>query len=1086
LPADRPWGRARRACAAFVYLAQPLFCTPEVAADDRKKLALLRLFNALGESAGLRAHPDAGVTAFVEALAAAIGVAPETSPLIQAKLAAAALVEDGKRSVVALAGPRLAGFFEAAYKHQNYNTRKYVQEHADLSAIDALSPEERALTLFDCLRVFNFAGRSWKLSRAKAWPDAKLTNFDQTAFPNLGKYATEVFSTQVLDQLFTALARKKMTLSEPMQRELLALLRSDVAPNMLRTLQVVKIIEGFAKRNSSPGVRKELEAAIAALREANGHDARKFKASAMHRLEAALASMAASQAQGAAGQPGAAASAVQRIPGVFGKRPAADMPPATLPPEASDENGPLPLPEIPDQLWKGIHAVSEFYGDLGDLRKCAPEHIAFMEELIQRDADPQAGLLREIEKEIKALRAQGYKRDVLEAAGQMKALEAGGRLRAGMNRALLDLLKARMQVVAGLAAEAKTVWPLFHAHARRLYEKSRPGVAWLNEAHAILDRIGPDDRIALVKAAVQGFLLGRFHLLPTDETLRGLIYCGARLPVEAVGPLISDFARKECFQTVPGVGIRDQRMGNACLWTLINMPDGRGIPYLARLLNRIKYPSVKKTINAALDEAAARAGMSRGTLDELSVPTHELQDGRREIPLGESGGAAILEIVGAADVSVSFRRADGKVTASVPAELKELKAGIKEAKSAAKEIEADLATQIARLQRIYLENRDWSFADWTSRYAEHPLLAQLARRLIWDVTAEVGRTAAILVDGVLTDVAGNPVAVEDRRIALWHPIGKPVAEVLAWRRRLTALRIVQPLKQAHREVYYVTDAERATGVYSNRFAGHILRQHQMMTLARLNHWNVTHRIWADVRNDEPTHLVLPAWNIVAEFWTEGTGGDSPETTDSQAYTYLSTDQVRFYRISDEAAKAPPTARGPERGEAIRMEAAPEIVFSEVMRCCDLFTSVASVGNDPNWMDAGANAEHPDQWRRTVGADYWRNAALGDLGASAASRKEVITELLPALKIADRCRIDGNYLRVEGKLRTYKIHFGSGNILMEPDSRYLCIVKATPKSQGMVMLPFEGDGMLSVIVSKAFMLAADDKISEQQIVRQIVR
>ena len=81
--------------------------------------------------------------------------------------------------------------------------------------------------------------------------------------------------------------------------------------------------------------------------------------------------------------------------------------------------------------------------------------------------------------------------------------------------------------------------------------------------------------------------------------------------------------------------------------------------------------------------------------------------------------------------------------------------------------------------------------------------------------------------------------------------------MLGWRNRLAALGIVQPFKQAHREVYYVTDAERATGVYSNRFAGHILRQHQMMTLARLNHWNVTHRIWADVRNDEPTHLVIP-------------------------------------------------------------------------------------------------------------------------------------------------------------------------------------------------------------------------------------
>ena len=97
--------------------------------------------------------------------------------------------------------------------------------------------------------------------------------------------------------------------------------------------------------------------------------------------------------------------------------------------------------------------------------------------------------------------------------------------------------------------------------------------------------------------------------------------------------------------------------------------------------------------------------------------------------------------------------------------------------------------------------------------------------------------------------------------------------------------------------------------------------------------------------------------------------------------------MRFYAING-SAKVSAAAFGPVRGEAIRMEAVPEIVFSEVMRHCDLFTSVASVANDPNWIDAGADAQHPNQWRRTVD-DYWREAALGDLSQSAASRKEVI-------------------------------------------------------------------------------------------------
>ena len=149
------------------------------------------------------------------------------------------------------------------------------------------------------------------------------------------------------------------------------------------------------------------------------------------------------------------------------------------------------------------------------------------------------------------------------------------------------------------------------------------------------------------------------------------------------------------------------------------------MPYLARLLNKIKYPSVKKMINAALDEAAAKAGMSRGALDELSVPTHDLEDGRLEIAIGPDGGAAILEIVGTADVALAFRRADGKDDRFGAGRAQGVQAPRSlQARAAAKEIEADLTTQIARLQRIWLEKRDWSFAEWEARYARHPLLAR--------------------------------------------------------------------------------------------------------------------------------------------------------------------------------------------------------------------------------------------------------------------------------------------------------------------------------------------------------------------------
>jgi hypothetical protein len=104
---------------------------------------------------------------------------------------------------------------------------------------------------------------------------------------------------------------------------------------------------------------------------------------------------------------------------------------------------------------------------------------------------------------------------------------------------------------------------------------------------------------------------------------------------------------------------------------------------------------------------------------------------------------------------------------------------------------------------------------------------------------------------------------------------------------------------------------------------------------------------------------------------------------------------------------------------------------------------------------------------------------------AQNRKSVLERLLPQLPIKDRCKLDGRFLVVRGDRTTYRIHLGSGNVLMEPGSRYLCIVQgaATKASPASLALPFEGDHTLTLILSKAFLLADDRKIKDQSILRQ---
>ena len=164
---------------------------------------------------------------------------------------------------------------------------------------------------------------------------------------------------------------------------------------------------------------------------------------------------------------------------------------------------------------------------------------------------------------------------------------------------------------------------------------------------------------------------------------------------------------------------------------------------------------------------------------------------------------------------------------------------------------------------------------------------------------------------------------------------------------------------------------------------------------------------------------------------------------------------------------------------LTLEPIPPLVFSEIMRDVDLFVGVASVGNDPTWADGGPDGRY---------REYWQNYSFGELSATAGTRKAVLEQLIPRLKIAGRCSFTERFMVVRGDLRTYKIHLGSGNILMEPNDQYLCVVPkqtATPPREAL-FLPFEGDGMLSVILSKALLLAADAKISDPTIMSQIRR
>jgi len=504
-------------------------------------------------------------------------------------------------------------------------------------------------------------------------------------------------------------------------------------------------------------------------------------------------------------------------------------------------------------------------------------------------------------------------------------------------------------------------------------------------------------------------------------------------------------------------GLYASSISKACITALAGMPELEPVAQLSRLKHRLKSPWGLEEVENAFNGAVERSGISRAEVEEISLPTLGLgPGGTLERKVGNF--AAKLSIVGTREVELAWRDAAGKEVTK-PKFPKEETAGAKSLKRLSGDIEKMLGAQRSRIDNMLGQYRLWTFANWQARYLNHPLISQLCRRLIWKFKDGEQATSGVWHNGGFVDAEGKAIGwlKAGSEVSLWHPLGVAAGAVQAWRQRLEALVVTQPFKQAHREIYLITDAELQTRTYSNRFAAHILRQHQFKALCDQGGWKYELMGTWDGGGAGATKE-LAGCDYRAEFWI---GGADEAHAASGVTLNVATDQVRFCEPD---------------GTVVPLVEVPALVFTEVMRDVDLFVSVCSIGNDPAWVDAGNR-----------NGDYWQRWSFGNLSVSASTRRETLKRLVPKLKISSQCSFEERFLVVRGTLRTYKIHLGSGNIQMEPNNQYLCIVPdrktGDGRELGKVYLPFEGDTMLSIIISKAFLLADDDKIKDVTILKQ---
>jgi hypothetical protein len=376
------------------------------------------------------------------------------------------------------------------------------------------------------------------------------------------------------------------------------------------------------------------------------------------------------------------------------------------------------------------------------------------------------------------------------------------------------------------------------------------------------------------------------------------------------------------------------------------------------------------------------------------------------------------------------------------------------------------------LESSFVLPSSMSLTHWRKFFIEHPLLGFLGRRLIWVFRNEHGwECSGIWSAQEIFDSFGNSIEFgAAQTVRLWHPLASDSAEVQRWRERISASKIRQPFRQAFREFYQVTDDERETKMYSNRFAKVLMRQHQFASLCRARGWDYR-LMGANFDGPNVPTKKLDPWNMRLEFYVDLPVDRDPsllksalgEQSGAGIYLFIGSDQVRFCRDNREVA----------------IDEVPAIVYSEVMRDVDLFTSVSAVGGDETWADQG------DRGTGIFSDEFEIEELSGLIGL----RRETMSLVLPHSGIQDRCKIHKSWLEVRGQLGTYRIEFAWGRaaLVTESDVRWLRIARKILDSLSLdsTAIPIELDHRTETILRKAYVLADDWKIDSPELIEQLM-
>jgi hypothetical protein len=398
----------------------------------------------------------------------------------------------------------------------------------------------------------------------------------------------------------------------------------------------------------------------------------------------------------------------------------------------------------------------------------------------------------------------------------------------------------------------------------------------------------------------------------------------------------------------------------------------------------------------------------------------DLADGPVQVVEGDV--TVSLSVDGEGIPQLAVRRGD-KALAAVPAALRKTEA-IAELRARKTALSRQASRVRASLESAMVR-RDTFVEDDFVALRRHPVVAPMLELLVF---ADETGTTVVRSGDAFHRVDGRAV-VPAGAIRLAHPSDLAASgDWIAWQERLFADATRQPFKQVFRELYTLTDAERASGPVSRRWEGHQVQPRQSQALFGRRGWLVD-------RDAGDIAKVFHTDDLVARIdFLDGFGTPAEVELPTIRHVYF-------------------TRRGEYLAQPI--DQVPAVVFSEVMRDLDLVVSVAHAG----------------------GVDPEASASTVEMRAA------LVRATCRALKL-ENVRCLEPHVVIQGALGEYSVHLGSGTVHRRPGGA-LCIIPVDAQRRGRLFLPFaDDDPKTAEVLAKVLLLARDRTIKDPTILSQL--